>query len=35
MVIFRQKEFSFSTLDSVFSTAIPRICLEIMKCVEM
>ena len=35
MVIFRQKDFSFSTLDSVFKTAIPRICLEIMKCIEM
>ena len=35
MVIFRQKDFSFSTLDSVFNTAIPRICLEIMKCIEM
>lgn len=35
MVIFRQKDFSFSTLDSVFNIAIPRICLEIMKCIEM
>lgn len=35
MVIFRQKEFSFNTLDSVFNTAIPSICTEIMKCIEM
>lgn len=36
MIIFRQKDFSkFDTLDKVFNTAIPRICLEIMKCIEM
>ena len=35
MIIFRQKEFSFSTLDEVFNTVIPRVCLELMKCIEM
>lgn len=34
MIIFRQKEFSFSTLDEVFNVAVPRVCLEIMKCIE-
>lgn len=36
MVAFRQKEFSkFDTLDKIFQTAIPRVCLELMKCIEM
>lgn len=36
MVVFRQKEFSkFDTLDKIFQTAIPRVCLELMKCIEM
>ena len=35
MIIFRQKEFSFYTIDSVFNVAVPRVCLEIMKCIEM
>ena len=35
MIIFRQKEFSFKTIDDVFRIGSRRACLEIMKCIEM
>lgn len=35
MIVFRLKEFSYKTIDDVFRLGSRRICIEIMKCVEM
>ena len=35
MIVFKLKEFSYKTIDDVFRLGSRRICIEIMKCVEM